>query len=81
MEICADCGKKIGMLEPSYYRKGDDDIGRAYHAACGDPYGLKAKDAEIELLRAEIEQLKRRPSASDIDPTAGADPHWNWGRQ
>src|SRR5580765_3481102 len=38
MEICADCGKEIGMLEPSYYRKGDDDIGRAYHATCGDPY-------------------------------------------
>jgi hypothetical protein len=34
-----------------------------------------------QYLRAldAIDDL-RRPSASDIDPTAGADPYWNWGR-
>lgn len=33
---------------------------------------------EIVRLRAEVELLKRRPAASDIDPTAGLDPIFNW---
>jgi hypothetical protein len=52
-EACADCGKPIQMNEGSYYRKGPaDDIGKTYHTACGDPLGIKAKDAEIERLRS-----------------------------
>jgi hypothetical protein len=53
METCAECGKPIQMGEPSYYRKDpSDDIGKAFHSACGDPLGIKAKDAEIERLHS-----------------------------
>jgi hypothetical protein len=53
METCADCGKPILMNEGSYYRKRGDntDIGQTFHSTCGDPFGLKAKDAEISRLR------------------------------
>jgi hypothetical protein len=51
-ETCADCGKPIAMHEESYYLKDPaDDIGRTFHSTCGDPHGIKAKDAEIERLR------------------------------
>jgi hypothetical protein len=50
-ETCADCGKPIAMHEGSYYRKDPaDDIGRTFHSTCGDPLGIKAKDAEIDRL-------------------------------
>jgi hypothetical protein len=43
METCADCGKPITFAQPSYYAQdGYGDIGRAYHSACGDPFGVKA---------------------------------------
>lgn len=50
-EICAECGKPITMGQPSYYRKRmSDDIGQSVHSECGDPFGAKAKDAEIARL-------------------------------
>lgn len=53
MEICADCGKPIQMGEGSYYRRDPaSDIGQTFHSTCGDPLGIKAKDAEIERLRS-----------------------------
>lgn len=59
MERCGGCGKAIGLNEASYYRKGpNDDMGTAYHAGCGDPLGLKAKDARIAELEAEIKRLQ-----------------------
>ena len=59
MEICADCGKPIGVNEGSYYRKlGDNsDIGQTFHAMCGDPFGLKTKDAEIAQLRTALQGI------------------------
>lgn len=46
-EICAGCGKEIGMLEGSYYRKSPgDDIGKTFHTFCGDPFGITAKMRE-----------------------------------
>lgn len=60
METCADCGKPIKMGEPSYYRKDPaGDIGKAFHSTCGDPFGLKAKDAKIARLTEVLEWLDR----------------------
>lgn len=59
-ETCADCGKEIGMLDASYYRKEPgDEIGKSYHSRCGDLFGIKAKDAEIAHLQAEVERLEQ----------------------
>ena len=59
MENCADCGKPIDMHEASYYRKDPLlDIGQSFHSRCGDPFGIKAKDAEIARLTLENWQLK-----------------------
>lgn len=54
-DICADCGKPIGMDEGSYYRKVHGlDIGESFHSTCGDPLGLKARDAAIDQLRTAL---------------------------
>lgn len=54
-ENCADCGKPIFGNQGSYYRKEPhEDIGQAFHSGCGDPFGLKAKDAKIDVLRAAL---------------------------
>ena len=59
-ETCADCGKPISMHEASYYRKDPSgEIGQSFHSYCGDPFGTKAKDAEIERLQ----DAKRRALA------------------
>jgi hypothetical protein len=59
MERCADCGEPIRMDQGSYYHQGPaDDIGRSYHSQCGDPLGLKAKDAELPRLRGDNERLR-----------------------
>lgn len=51
METCADCGKEIGMLEASYYRKDPcGDFGKTYHSACGDPFGVK-------ILRNALQEI------------------------
>jgi hypothetical protein len=34
--------------------------------------------AEIERLRSDIDYLNGQPSASDVDPTAGLNPRFNW---
>lgn len=55
--ICAGCGKPIGQYEPRYQSNpmglgiGQDKF---YHSQCGDPFGLKARDATIEQLRAAL---------------------------
>lgn len=54
MDTCADCGKPIFDGEAGWARS--DPYGKRYHAACGDPFGLKAKDAEIERLKHDIER-------------------------
>ena len=56
-EICADCGKPIFGNQGSYYSKNpDEDIGRAYHSQCGDPFGVRARDAEIARLKSAIRE-------------------------
>lgn len=62
MEICADCGKPIGMSEGSYYKKAGDnsDIGQTFHSLCGDPFGLKSKDAEIAQLKQTLCEIANR---------------------
>lgn len=66
MEKCAACGLTIEMGQPSYYRRSpNDDIGQTYHTKCGDPFGLAAKDAEIEKLQREVHELKRTRSEAE----------------
>ena len=51
-ETCAECGKAIlsaGWTQNDPWGKGGPS--KHYHLSCGDPLGLKAKDAEIERLR------------------------------
>lgn len=63
METCADCGKPIVMNAPSYYRADPaGGMGKSYHSTCGDPLGIKAKDAEIAEWRqaAGVEAGLRR---------------------
>lgn len=70
MDNCADCGKPIDMHEPSYYRKDPtEDIGKSYHSHCGDPFGIKAKDAKIERLQALVNDC---PVCSELDRYARA---------
>lgn len=65
METCADCGKPIDMHEASYYRKDPTtDIGKSYHSMCGDPFGTKAKDAEIERLTKERDEWRAKAFAA-----------------
>lgn len=72
-DICADCGKPIGMNEGSYYRKdGYADLGHAFHSTCGDPLGIKAKDSEIERLRAEVAWLTK-----ELNKWAPTAPIWS----
>lgn len=60
MEKCADCGKPISMGEPSYYRPAlHGDFGQSFHSHCGDPLGMKAKDARLADLDAEVQRLRR----------------------
>lgn len=65
-EICADCGKPIFGGQGSYYSKHPhEDIGRAYHSQCGDPFGLRARDTKIAQLKARIERLCAALTAAD----------------
>lgn len=45
MKICSGCEQPIFPMEA------------AYHSACADPFVLKAKDAEIENLRATLREI------------------------
>lgn len=41
-EVCAVCGKEIGMLDSSFYSKGlNDDIGQTFHVSCGMSLTIK----------------------------------------
>lgn len=69
-ENCADCGKPIYGDQGSYYRKEPhEDIGRAYHAQCGDPFGVRSRDAEIKRLQSIVDFVAlwcyRKTSAGD----------------
>jgi len=58
-ETCAECGKPVTIGQGSYYdRAPHEDIGRVYHSGCGDPFGIKAKDAEITKLREELKTAR-----------------------
>lgn len=71
-EICAGCGKEIGMLEGSYYRKmPGDDIGQTFHSMCGDPFGIGAKNAKIERLTAALAGLLEHLGPDGYIPGAG----------
>lgn len=61
MEICAECKLPITDNEPSYYERDPfgGDFGKTYHSHCGDPFGVKAKDAEIERLRSELRTARQ----------------------
>lgn len=69
-ETCADCGKPINYGEPSYYSKdpAGGDFGKTYHSHCGDPFGIKAKDAEIARLRVALKGLVDRLDYVHNDP-------------
>lgn len=56
MTICADCNKPIQNGEPTYFRSGGGSglADKFFHSQCGDPFGIKAKDAEIEMLRSAL---------------------------
>lgn len=61
METCAECGKPINPGEPAYAVSdpwGKTQLQKVYHSKCGDPLGIKAKDAEIERLRAENDMMR-----------------------
>lgn len=59
MEVCGDCGKPIGMLEASYYRKDHGaDMGQTFHSKCGDPLGLQVKDQTIERLLTALRRIR-----------------------
>lgn len=59
METCTDCGKPIETGQGSYSRLDPAGvIGKMFHSTCGDPFGIKAKDAEIARLKLEIDTLE-----------------------
>jgi len=59
METCADCGKPIEAGQASYYRKDYIcDIGVTFHSECGDPFGTKAKNAEIVRLKQLVKEWR-----------------------
>lgn len=60
MENCAECGKPINPGEPAYASSdpwGKTQLHKTYHSKCGDLFGTKAKDAEIERLRVALKAL------------------------
>lgn len=74
-ELCAECGQPILTGQGSYYARdpAGGDFGRSFHSERGDPLGIKAKDAEIERLRAALTKI-RYLEAADADT-------WIWTAQ
>lgn len=52
--VCAECGLPFTLVRPSAYI---EDGTRCYHAGCGDPFGVKARQAELFRLRSALDDL------------------------
>lgn len=69
---CVDCGKQILPNEGAYTTYAFGGAGLVHHSSCGDPFGLKAKDAEITSLRAELAAMNKRWTDAEYELRAAA---------
>lgn len=53
--VCADCGKPFDSERPAGYVNVQASL--RYHAGCGDPFGQKARDAELTKVIAQRDKL------------------------